>query len=169
MNSFMIRTIRMRASWILRFAVCLLFGTGLQAAPTNDWFPARTVLTGTNVTVSGSNAGATTQPGESTGADNVSWLYSVWYSWTAPTNGVVYLSGSTPIPVFYMSIRAYRGSTVNALALAPTTLDGGVPVAAGDTIAIQVASIYYPVGGPAGYGPFTLRLVLQGPAPDLGE
>ncbi len=156
----------MRAfSRILYVTVCLLFGTALQAAPANDWFSARHLLIGTNITVSGSNGGATLQLGEPTSADNVSWLYSVWYSWTSPTNGVVYFSGTTPISDFYISIRAYRGLTVTNLVPAPTTLDGGVPVGAGDTIAIQVASLHYG----AGYGPFTLRLVLELPAPASGN
>jgi hypothetical protein len=46
-----------------------------------------------------------------------------------------------------MSIRTYHGTAVNALTLAPTTLDGAVPVTAGDTIQIQVASVYYAIWG----------------------
>jgi hypothetical protein len=146
--------------------VCFVFATKLCAGPANDLFANRTLLTRTNVTVSGTNSGAGTEPGEDTGTGAVLWSYSVWYEWTAPTNGVVHLSGSTTVWGFCMSTRVYRGSEVNALTLAATTPDGGVPVNAGDTIAIQVASIYYPGwGGCGGTGPFTLTLSLEVPAP----
>jgi hypothetical protein len=137
-----------------------------QADVPNDLFADRTVLTGTNVTIEGTNAGAGNEAGEDTGSGIVLWFSSVWYSWTAPTDGVVHLSGSTPIPNFFMSVRAYRGTAVNALTLAPTLSDGGVAVVAGDTIAIQVGSIYYAAwGGGGGTGPFALTLWLEVPAP----
>jgi len=157
----------MRTGLILlgSFVYCLSSAT-LAAAAANDLFANRITLTGTNATVSGNNSGAGTEPGEDTGAGNILWFYSVWYAWTAPTNGVVHLSGSTTVWNFYMSVRVYRGSAVNALTLAAGTPDGGVPVTAGDTIALQVASIYYPVwGGGGGTGPFTLTLSLEVPAP----
>ena len=53
-------------------------------APPNDDFPGPT-LTGTNITVTGSNVGATTQPDEpylGTGQ-------TVWWTWTAPLDGAV--------------------------------------------------------------------------------
>jgi len=94
-----------------------------------------------------------TEPGESTGSGAVLWFYSVWYEWTAPTNGVVYLVGNTPVNDFYLHLAAFQGSAVDSLTPAPTTTDGGVIVNTGDTIEIQVASIYYPVwsgGGGSG-------------------
>jgi hypothetical protein len=150
------------AGFLGLLAVC----AHVEAGPTNDLFANRIVLTGTNVTVEGNNGGAGTEAGEDTGSENFLWFYSVWYSWTAPTNGVMHLSGSTAVYNFYMSLRAYRGTAVNALILAPTLPDGGVAVTAGDTIAIQVASIYYPVwGGGGGMGPFMLALWLEVPGP----
>ena len=93
-------------------------------------------------------------------------LSTVWYEWTAPTNGVLYLSGRTDQPGFILSIRVYRGSAVDALVPAPTTPGGGVPVIAGDTVAIQVGSIAYPFGSSSGgTGPFTLSLRLEPPVP----
>lgn len=149
------------ASFLLSFAVL-----SAVAGPANDLFASRTVLAGTNVTVPGDNWGAGAEPGEESGGGAINWFYSVWYEWTAPTNGVLYLSGSTAVWNFFMSIRVYRGSAVDALTLAASTSDGGIPVTPGDTVAIQVASIYYPVwGGGGGSGPFTLTLSLQVPAP----
>jgi hypothetical protein len=137
-----------------------------QGGPTNDLFDDRLVLTGTNVTVQGDNAGAGSEAGEDIGSNTMYWFYSVWYSWTAPTSGVLHLSGSTTAGSFYMSLRAYTGTTVSALTSAPTLPDRGIPVATGDTVAIQVASIYYPVtGGEGGTGPFTLTVWLEVPAP----
>jgi hypothetical protein len=139
---------------------------GLYAAPANDNFVNRTVLTGTNVTVSGNNSGAGNESGENIGGGNIYFFYSVWYEWTSPTNGVVYVSGNTAAPNFIMTIGCYRGSAVNALTPVTTTPDGGISVTAGDTIKIKVASVYYPLwGGGGGMGPFTLTLSLIVPAP----
>lgn len=153
---------------VIRFGPLLLcfIASGLLAAPVNDLFVNRTILAGTNVSVAGSNIGATEEPGEDIGNFNILYVYSVWYAWTAPTNGVVHLSGSTTAPNFFMSVRVYRGPAVNALTPAATTPDGGVPVTAGDTIVIQVASIYYAIwGGGGATGPFTLSLSLELPTP----
>ena len=59
-------------------------------APANDNFDEAQVLPGPNNSITGSNVGTTTEPGEPShgdpthGASN-----SVWYSWTAPTTGPV--------------------------------------------------------------------------------
>jgi hypothetical protein len=158
---------------VLRYNLLLLlaliiasFPADASAAPTNDLFVNRTVINGVNVTVQGNNSGANSEPGEDTGSGNVYRYYSVWYSWTAPSNGVVYFYGNTSANNFIMSVRVYRGNAVNALTLAPTVADGGVPVTVGDTVAVQVASIYYPVwGGGGGTGPFSLTVSLEIPAP----
>ncbi|MBE0541647.1 MAG: hypothetical protein IH623_09700 [Verrucomicrobia bacterium] len=139
--------------------------TTASAAPANDLFVNRAILTGTNLTISGNNSGAGTEAGEDTGSGNSLWFYSVWYAWTSPTNGIVHLSGATTTASFYMSIRAYRGVAFDALTLAARTPDGGVPVTAGDIIVIQVASMVYPIwGGGGGRGPFTLSLSLEVPS-----
>ena len=145
--------------------LCVVY-PGLYAAPANDNFFNRTVLTGTNVTVLGNNSGASTESGEYIGGGNIYYFYSVWYAWTSPTDGVVYVSGSTGTPNFIISTSSYRGNAVSTLISATTTPDGGIPVTAGDTIEIKVASIYYPVGGGGGgTGPFTLTVSLTVPTP----
>jgi hypothetical protein len=83
------------------------FGPAL-AAPANDNFVNRTVLSGTNLTVSGSNVGAGTESGEYIGGGNIYYFYSVWYEWTAPTNGVLYVSGSTTAYGFIISDARWR-------------------------------------------------------------
>lgn len=135
-----------------------------QAQPVNDSFSARTALSGTNVIVQGNNAGASTEPGENTGGGSLS--HSVWYSWTAPTHGVLRVSGSTSVPEFILSIGTYQGTAIDTLAPAPATPDGGLAVTTGDTIVFQVGSVYYPICGcGGGSGLFTLHLALEVPTP----
>ncbi len=59
----------------------------VRVPPGNDNFAQRIVFTGTNVTLTGDNSGATTEPGEylPAGASG----RTIWWSWTAPTNGNV--------------------------------------------------------------------------------
>ncbi len=61
------------------------------APPANDDFASPSPLSGTSASASGTNAGATKQPGEpnhvlTSGGDGGA---SVWYRWTAPTDGTV--------------------------------------------------------------------------------
>lgn len=131
--------------------------------PTNDLFANRLPLEGTNLTVQGNNYGASIEPGEKGGNAGSQLWYSVWYSWTAPTNGVVYFTGAAG---FCLSIGTYRGTSVSTLVAASGTPSGGVPVSAGDTIELQIASIYYPYwGGCGGSGSFTLSVRMEVPTP----
>ena len=59
----------------------------IRVPPANDNFAQRIVFAGTNVTLSGDNSGATTEPGEylPAGASG----RTIWWSWTAPNNGNV--------------------------------------------------------------------------------
>ena len=146
----------------------LLTFTGLPAlaGPANDNFADRTMLAGTNLTVQGDNSGASSEPGEFTGGANVGYFYSVWYEWTAATNGTLYVSGDTSLYGFFMSVGCYRGDAINALTAVSTAPDGGIPVTVGDKIVIDVTSIYYVIwGGGGGQGPFTLTLTEAIPSP----
>lgn len=64
----------------------------IQVPPANDNFAQRVPLSGTNVTFSGDNSAATTESGESCppGASG----RTMWWSWTAPTNGIVTIASS---------------------------------------------------------------------------
>jgi hypothetical protein len=67
-------------------------------APANDRFDARTRWTGNSVTSPASNAGATREAGEPLHDGNPGGS-SVWYSWTAPADGVAMLGTNLP-PVY---------------------------------------------------------------------
>ena len=102
---------------LTRFSSCLacLLAVGLplaHAAPANDMFANRIVLNGTNIVLTGSNVGATRETGEPYHANTTGGL-SIWWSWTAPTNGTVTIStyGSS----FDTLLGVYRGSSVSGL------------------------------------------------------
>lgn len=66
------------------------------AQPTNDNFAERASIVGTNVFVTGSLANATLEPGELS-LPEVSSGQTAWWTWTAPTNGILTLSAAHPI------------------------------------------------------------------------
>ncbi len=103
------------------------------AAPANDRFSNRIVITGTNVTVMGSNVAATKEGGEPNHAGNVGGS-SVWWSWTAPANGEVRITtdGSVIITATDTNeldtlLGVYTGPRVNALTGVATNDDHGAP------------------------------------------
>ncbi len=97
--------------------------------PGNDQFNSRILLTGTNLSVTGSNIGATKQNGEPNHAGNVGGA-SVWWSWTAPTNGdlTINTDGSTITDGSDLDtlLGIYTGSSVSALSLVASNDDHGV-------------------------------------------
>ena len=80
----------------------------------NDNFADGRVLTGTSVTVTGSNATATAEAGEPNPA-GVSGGKSVWWSWTASSSGGVTLS--TAGSNFDTTLGVYTGSSLASLRL----------------------------------------------------
>jgi thiol-disulfide isomerase/thioredoxin len=93
----------------------LIFGLGVslsQAQPANDMFANRTVITGTNIVVSGSNVGATREAGEPYHAGEAGGA-SVWWSWTAPFSGsaTIATSGSS----FDTLLAVYTNTTLTSL------------------------------------------------------
>jgi hypothetical protein len=60
--------------------------------PPNDNFDNRTVLSGSHVTITNYNWGATTEPGEPTLGIPYPGGKTLWWTWTAPSNGWVNLS-----------------------------------------------------------------------------
>jgi hypothetical protein len=110
--------------------LALAFGAErlFAAAPANDRFINRIVLTGTNITTTGSNVGASKESGEPNHAGNVGGK-SIWWSWTAPTNGEVIITtdGSTNINgAVDTLLGVYTGGSVSALSLVATNDDHGV-------------------------------------------
>ena len=61
--------------------------TSITVTPINDDFANRTVITGSDITVSSSLTGANSQPGERA-IPGTSWDNSIWWSWTAPASGL---------------------------------------------------------------------------------
>ena len=104
-------------------AVALLAVTAAgQPAPPNDMFTNATVMTGLITTVTGSNRGATKEPGEP-GHAGYAGGTSVWWTWTAPTDGNVVVStiGSS----FDTLLAVYTGSSVASLAGVTSNDDSG--------------------------------------------
>ena len=110
---------------LLAFFACL-GSVALQAAtPPNDRFANRILISGTNVTVTGWSTNATKEGGEPDHAGNAGGK-SVWWTWTAPTNGEVRIStdGST----FDTLLGVYTGTErVSSLSLVASNDDHGLP------------------------------------------
>ncbi len=86
-----------------------------QPPPANDNFVNRITLSGTHLAnVTGSNVGATAEPGEPSHADTLG-LKSVWWTWTAPSSGGLTLrtQGSSIDTV----LGVYTGNSVSNLTL----------------------------------------------------
>jgi fibronectin type 3 domain-containing protein len=107
--------------------------SGIRAvAPlTNDAFANATALSGTSVTLTASNVGATKETGEPNHGGNTGG-HSVWWTWTAPTAGTVTIDtiGSN----FDTLLGVYTGAAVNAL----TTIASNDDSPAGGTTTSKV-------------------------------
>ena len=116
-------------SWLT--VICLTFSALVlnAQAPANDLFAKRVTLTGTNINVTGWNANATKEASEPNHAGNAGGK-SVWWSWTAPTNGDLTIrtdgstqSDGTPLDTL---LGVYTGSTITNLSLVASNDDHGV-------------------------------------------
>jgi hypothetical protein len=85
--------------------------TAVQA-PANDNFANAAVLTGSSVTVTGNNTAATKEPGEPNVMGNLGGK-SVWYAWTATSNGTVQIN--TKGSDFDTMLGVYTGAAVSSL------------------------------------------------------
>lgn len=154
----------------------LAYQAPAQAAvgPINDFFAGATMISGASATVTGSNAGATTEPGEPTDMGFGAALgASVWYRWTAPVTADYAIS--TAGSGFDTELVVYTGSSVGALTWVASNDDGygggstsatGFTATAGMTYDIQVGGYDDPTDvTPAQTG--TVQLAL-GPAAVAG-
>lgn len=91
----------------------------------NDAFANRTVIPGAPGVISGSNIGATGEAGEPAHTDFSSPVGSVWWSWTAPVDGVAVVD--TLSSNFDTELAVYTGSSVEALTLVAANGDAGGP------------------------------------------
>ena len=99
-----------------------------KSAPANDDFANAATLSGLPVNATGTNVDATTEPGEPTHTDlgyGTPAGHSVWWSWTAPSDGVVTVDtcGSD----FDTLLAVYTGNNLNALTPVGFN-DGAVPI-----------------------------------------
>lgn len=132
--------------------------------PTNDAFAHRIVLTGTNITTTGSNVNATAESGEPAHAGQPA-RKSVWWSWTAPSNSLAGIS--TAGSSFDTVLAVYTGSTLGTLVSVASSDDAdglltsrvSFPVTTGTTYQIAVD------GYDGASGNITLNIQGQGAAP----
>ena len=83
--------------------------------PPNDHFANRSLLEGTEVDIWATNVNATIEPLEAWEADASSpdLAHTVWWTWTAPTNGLVVISVQDSS--FEAYTRIYRGDSLSSL------------------------------------------------------
>lgn len=116
---------------------------GPEAAPANDDFASAEVLAGASGSTSGTNVDATLEAGEpdhgASGGDA-----SVWFTWTAPADGVLTLDTCTGTD-FDTVLAVYTGATLGSLNLEAESDDycglaSGVPldVTSGTTYQIAI-------------------------------
>lgn len=114
--------------------------------PPNDNFAAAQVLNGGAGTVTGTTVAATREVGEPNHAGNRGGL-SIWYRWTAPSNGV--WNFDTAGSSFDTLLAVYTGTAVDALALvtanddAPNTLTSRVMFSATSNTVYRIAVAGY--------------------------
>lgn len=132
----------MKNSLLLVLAAFGLVSNSAQAAPTNDNFANRTVLSGSSPVGTASSVGATTEAGE----PSDSGTYTTWWSYTPSANGRLTITtvGST---VNSPQIAAFLGTSIASLRLVasgnnystnPATM--GFPVTAGTDYKISFGS-----------------------------
>jgi hypothetical protein len=116
-----------RLGLILAGAAALTRGaaTSALAQPANDNFTNATVIFGNVGTRTGSNVGATSQPGEPVDAGTGGGA-TIWYAWTSPFTGTI--SFNTEGSSFDTDLSAYTGSNVANLTLVAENDDVNYPV-----------------------------------------
>jgi hypothetical protein len=97
------------------------FAGPASAAPANDDFADRQVLTGTSPIATGSNVAATTEVGEPEATAGVD--ATIWYSWTAPFTGPAFFD--MPESDFDTLLAIYTGNTFGGLNEIDHDDDGG--------------------------------------------
>jgi hypothetical protein len=90
--------------------------------PINDAFANCTTISGAAGSINGHNIGATKEPGELAHAENIGG-HSVWYCWTAPTNGV--WTFDTIGSDFDTLLAVYTGNSVTNLTRIASDDDSG--------------------------------------------
>jgi hypothetical protein len=138
----------------------------LAPPPSNDDFAAATTLASeANVTATGTNVGSSAEPGEPAHYAYQPATQSVWYSWTAPSDGSLTLRADAG---FNRALAVYTGTQVSGLTRVPNQAQNwsGGP----EQIRVRVdAGVTYRIAldGSGNAGTFNLTLALIGrPAND---
>lgn len=139
----------MRTRLIFALLISCLFSFRATGAPPNDLFAQRIDI-GQDVFlfVEGSNESAGTEPGEDTGGGDLVYHSTAWYSWTAPSAGVIEFTAVSFDEGANFGCRAYYGATLDALTRVGTNSSPEtthVQVELGDVLSIQVASVTTPL------------------------
>ncbi len=93
-----------------------------QGGPANDAFANAAVLSGPSGTTNGNNFNASMEQGEPDHAEETGG-HSVWYNWTAPTNGpIVFGTSGSALDTL---LAVYTGSQLNNLSLVAANHYGG--------------------------------------------
>jgi len=151
--------------WLVFVLACsVLFSLGLQAQPANDSFAAAWTLVGSSAATNGTTASASKEASEPNHAGNAGGR-SVWFNWTAPTNGQTRLD--TIGSAFNTLLAVYTGNAVGTLTQVAANNDA--PGQAGGVSRLEfnaVAGVMYRIAvdanragpvAPAG-GNYALRL-----------
>lgn len=141
--------------------------TPATMGPANNGFASRQSISGTSLTVTGSNVNATKESGEPNHGGNTGGK-SVWYTWTATQNGTVTID--TIGSGFDTLLGVYTGSSVGAL----TTIASNDDIASGNTASrvsfVATSGVTYQIavdGYGGASGAITLHLT-QTAAPQTG-
>lgn len=135
---------------VLAATLALAVGSAQAAGPANDNFSDAQLLSGAGGTVTGTNAGATREPGEPD-LTGLGMGFTVWYSWTAPSSGQ--FEFNTNGSDFNTVLGIWTGSRVDALTYVAVNDSGGggssydriaLRAAAGTTYRVQVDGRGFP-------------------------
>lgn len=151
---------RMKSKVWFGLALAVWSTNSLQAQTrVNDSFAGRLTIVGSTNSVTGSNVGATAEPGEPSHAGNPAGA-SVWWTWVAPDSGTVIVEtlGSSIDTV----LAVYTGNAVNALTLVAANDDApGLGTSLVSFPAVQGTTYQIAVDGFSGaQGDVALRLRL---------
>lgn len=83
-------------------------------ASSNNGFASRAALGSSSIAIIESNAGANKEPGEPNHGNNPGGQ-SVWFTWTAPNNGIVKIRVEGGGQLFYPLLGVYSGMSLNEL------------------------------------------------------
>ncbi|HSU67686.1 MAG TPA: PPC domain-containing protein, partial [Tepidisphaeraceae bacterium] len=130
-----------------------------SSGPVNDNFISATIISGTSITATGTNAKATKETGEPATIAGNSGGHSVWWAWTAPTSGTATIDthGSS----FDTLLGVYTGSSVSSLTLISANDDdpaGGTTTSKVTFAAVAGTTYYIAVDG---YGGVTGNITLH--------